>query len=231
VSEAKILIVDDDAQIRRTLRATLVPHGYEVDDVSGGEEALNVLRERKPDLVLLDLNMPGMSGLETCRAIREQSDVAIIVLTVRDAEKDKVMVLDAGADDYVTKPFGTAELLARIRAALRRLPVPLDGPAILKLEGLTIDFGARQVVVRGQPVRLTPKEFDLLRYLASNANQVISHRRLLQVVWGPEYGDEVEYLRVFVNQLRKKIEKHPSQPKFLLTEPWVGYRLHLPSND
>jgi two-component system KDP operon response regulator KdpE len=229
LSEAKILIIDDEAQIRRTLRATLVPHGYEVDDVSGGEEALNVLRERKPDLVLLDLNMPGMSGLETCRAIREQSDVAIIVLTVRDAEKDKVMVLDAGADDYVTKPFGTAELLARIRAALRRLPVPLDGPALLKLEGLTIDFGARQVVVRGQPVRLTPKEFDLLRYLASNANQVISHRRLLQAVWGPEYGDEVEYLRVFVNQLRKKIEKHPSQPKYLLTEPWVGYRLHLPS--
>jgi len=231
VSEAKILIVDDDAQIRRTLRATLVPHGYEVEDVSGGEEALHVLRERKPDLVLLDLNMPGMSGLETCRAIREQSDVAIIVLTVRDAEKDKVMVLDAGADDYVTKPFGTAELLARIRAALRRLPVPLDGPALLKLEGLTIDFAARQVVVRGQPVRLTPKEFELLRYLANNANQVISHRRLLQAVWGPEYGDEVEYLRVFVNQLRKKIEKHPSQPKFLLTEPWVGYRLHLPSND
>ena len=231
MSEAKILIVDDDAQIRRTLRATLVPHGYEVEDVSGGEEALHVLRERKPDLVLLDLNMPGMSGLETCRAIREQSDVAIIVLTVRDAEKDKVMVLDAGADDYVTKPFGTAELLARIRAALRRLPVPLDGPALLKLEGLTIDFAARQVVVRGQPVRLTPKEFELLRYLANNANQVISHRRLLQAVWGPEYGDEVEYLRVFVNQLRKKIEKHPSQPKFLLTEPWVGYRLHLPSND
>jgi two-component system KDP operon response regulator KdpE len=231
VSEAKILIVDDDAQIRRTIRATLVPHRYEVTDASSGEGALDALREEKPDLVLLDLNMPGMSGLETCRAIREQSDVAIIVLTVRDAEKDKVMVLDAGADDYVTKPFGTAELLARIRAALRRLPVPQDGPALLKLEGLTIDFGARQVVVRGQPVRLTPKEFDLLRYLASNANQVISHRRLLQAVWGPEYGDEVEYLRVFVNQLRKKIEKHPSQPKYLLTEPWVGYRLHLPSNE
>ena len=231
MSEAKILIVDDDAQIRRTIRATLVPHRYEVTDASSGEGALDALREEKPDLVLLDLNMPGMSGLETCRAIREQSDVAIIVLTVRDAEKDKVMVLDAGADDYVTKPFGTAELLARIRAALRRLPVPQDGPALLKLEGLTIDFGARQVVVRGQPVRLTPKEFDLLRYLASNANQVISHRRLLQAVWGPEYGDEVEYLRVFVNQLRKKIEKHPSQPKYLLTEPWVGYRLHLPSNE
>ncbi len=231
MSEAKILIIDDEAQIRRTLRATLVPQGYEVEDVSGGEEALEVLGERKPDLVLLDLNMPGMSGLETCRAIREQSDVAIIVLTVRDGEKDKVMVLDAGADDYITKPFGTAELMARIRAALRRLPVPPEGPALLKLEGLTIDFGARQVVVRGQPVRLTPKEFDLLRFLASNANQVVSHRKLLQAVWGPEYGDEVEYLRVFVNQLRKKIEKHPSQPKFLLTEPWVGYRLHLPSND
>jgi two-component system KDP operon response regulator KdpE len=231
VSEAKILIVDDDAQIRRTIRATLVPHRYEVTDASSGEQALDALRDAKPDLVLLDLNMPGMSGLETCRAIREQSDVAIIVLTVRDAEKDKVRVLDAGADDYVTKPFGTAELLARIRAALRRLPVPMDGPSQLELEGLTVDFGARQVIVRGQSVRLTPKEFDLLRFLASNANQVISHRRLLQAVWGPEYGEEVEYLRVFVNQLRKKIEKHPSQPKFLLTEPWVGYRLHLPSND
>jgi two-component system KDP operon response regulator KdpE len=231
VSEAKILIVDDDAQIRRTLRATLVPHRYEVTDASSGEQALDALRDAKPDLVLLDLNMPGMGGLETCRAIREQSDVAIIVLTVRDEEKDKVRVLDAGADDYVTKPFGTAELLARIRAALRRLPVPLDGPSLLELEGLTIDFGARQVVVRGQSVRLTPKEFDLLRYLASNANQVITHRRLLQAVWGPEYGDEVEYLRVFINQLRKKIEKHPSQPKLLLTEPWVGYRFHLPSNE
>ncbi len=231
MSEAKILIVDDDAQIRRTLRATLVPHRYEVTDASSGEQALDALRDAKPDLVLLDLNMPGMGGLETCRAIREQSDVAIIVLTVRDEEKDKVRVLDAGADDYVTKPFGTAELLARIRAALRRLPVPLDGPSLLELEGLTIDFGARQVVVRGQSVRLTPKEFDLLRYLASNANQVITHRRLLQAVWGPEYGDEVEYLRVFINQLRKKIEKRPSQPRLLLTEPWVGYRFHLPSNE
>ena len=231
MSEASILIVDDDAQIRRTLRATLVPYGYAVEDVSGGEEALQMLGERKPDLVLLDLNMPGMSGLETCRAIREQADVAIIVLTVRDAEKDKVRMLDAGADDYITKPFGTAELLARIRAALRRLPASADAVPVLELDGLTIDFGARHVIVRGQPVRLTPKEFDLLRFLAGNPNQVLTHRRLLQAVWGPEYGDEVGYLRVFVNQLRKKIEKHPSQPKFLLTEPWVGYRFHLPSND
>jgi two-component system KDP operon response regulator KdpE len=231
VSDAKILIVDDDAQIRRTLRATLAPHGYAVLDAANGETALGMLREEKPDLVLLDLNLPGRNGLETCRAMREQSDVAIIVLTVRDEEKDKVRVLDAGADDYVTKPFSTAELLARIRAALRRQQVSQDGPVQLDLDGVTIDFGARQVVARGQPVRLTPKEFELLRFLASNANQVLPHRRLLQSVWGPEYGDEVEYLRVFINQLRKKIEKNPSQPKFLLTEPWVGYRLQLSSEE
>ncbi len=227
MSDARILIVDDEPQIRRTLRAALAPHGYTVTDAASGEAALAALREGKPELVLLDLNLPGMSGLETCRAIREQFDVAIIVLTVRDDEKDKVHMLDAGADDYVTKPFSTAELLARIRAALRRLPMPQDGPSHIELDGVTIDFVARQVVVRGQAVRLTPKEFDLLRFLAENSNQVVSHRRLLQSVWGPEYGDEVEYLRVFINQLRKKLEKNPSQPKFLLTEPWVGYRLHL----
>ncbi len=229
MNQAKILIVDDEPQIRRTLRATLVPHGYTVADARSGEEALEVLRQEKPELVLLDLNMPGLGGLETCRAIREQSDVAIIVLTVRDVEKDKVHALDAGADDYVIKPFSTPELLARIRAALRRLPVSPDtAPQVLELEDLRIDFNARRVVARGQPARLTPKEFDLLRYLTINANQVIPHRKLLQVVWGPDYGDEVEYLRVFINHLRKKIERNPARPKYLLTEPWVGYRFLIP---
>jgi len=230
MNSARILVVDDEPQIRRTLRATLAPLGYEVADAPSGEAALEALGEARPDLVLLDLNLPGMNGLETCRRIRESlesSDVAILVLTVRDSEKDKVLVLDAGADDYITKPFSTQELLARIRAALRRLPAP--ELAVLKLGEITIDLAARRVTARKRSARLTPKEFDLLRYMVSNANQVLPHRKLLQAVWGPEYGDEVEYLRVFVNQLRKKIELDPAEPKFLLTEPWVGYRLVLPS--
>jgi len=230
MTQAEILIVDDDPQIRRTLRATLVPQGYAVSDARSGEEALEKLRAEKTDVVLLDLHMPGMGGLAACREIRRYSDVAIIVLTVRDAETDKVQALDAGADDYITKPFGTPELLARIRAALRRLsPSPDTGPKALHLEGLTIDFAARRVHVRNGDVRLTPKEFDLLRYLVSNANVVVPHRKILQAVWGPDYGDEVEYLRVFMNHLRKKIEPNPARPKYLLTEPWVGYRFSLPS--
>lgn len=224
MTHARILVVDDEPQIRRTLRATLVPQGYTVADAADGEQALGMLGEHKPDLVLLDLNMPGMSGLETCRAIRAAtSDTAIIVLTVRDKEKDKVEVLDAGADDFVTKPFGTPELLARIRAALRRLPD--EAPAKLRLGEWTVDFASRRILNRQPEGHLTPKEYDLLRYLAANPNQVIPHRKLLQAVWGPEYGEEVEYLRVFVNQLRKKIEANPAQPKHLVTEPWAGYRL------
>ncbi len=230
MSEGKILIVDDEPQIRRTLRVTLSGSGYEVADARNGEEALDVLRAYLPDLVLLDLNMPGMGGLEACRAIRAGSDVAIIVLTVRDAEKEKVNALDAGADDYVTKPFSTPELLARIRAALRRLPVSPEGsPQVIELERLTIDFAARRVSAGGVTSRLTPKEFDLLRYLSANANQVVPHRKLLQAVWGPDYGDEVEYLRVFINHLRKKIERDPARPRHLLTEPWVGYRFVVPA--
>ncbi len=171
-----------------------------------------------------------MDGLETCRLIRDSSDVAIIVLTVRNAERDKVQALDAGADDYITKPFGTPELLARIRAALRRLPASADAlPPVLHLEHLTIDFEARRALVRGREVRLTPKEYDLLRYLVSQANKPVPHRKLLQTIWGPDYGDELEYLRVFINHLRKKIEPDPSQPRYILTEPWVGYRFALPS--
>jgi len=223
MNRAHILVVDDEPQIRRTMRATLTPHGYSVADAASGEEALDQLRTTPPDLVLLDLNMPGMGGLAACRAIREGSEAAIIVLTVRDSERDKVEMLDAGADDYVVKPFGTPELLARIRAALRRLPE--DAPARLVLGDSTVDFASRRVRAREREARLTPKEHDLLRYLAAHPNQVIPHRKLLQTVWGPEYGDEVEYLRVFINQLRKKIERDPANPTHLLTEPWVGYRL------
>ena len=174
--------------------------------------------------------MPGMTGLETCRAIRSQSEIGIIMLTVRDTESDKVEALDAGADDYITKPYNPPELLARIRAALRRTPSMQEPTGRLLIGSVEVDFDSRQVLARGRKMRLTPKEFELLRYLVAHPNKTLTHRELLQAVWGPDYGDQVDYLRVFVNQLRKKIEPKPSEPTFLLTEPWVGYRLQLPSH-
>jgi len=228
MSAGRVLVVDDDPQIRRVLKVTLTGQGYEVDDAKNGEGALEKVRDTRFDLVLLDVNMPGLDGLEACRAIRERSEIAIIMLTVRDNEADTVAALDAGADDYVTKPFKTPELLARVRAALRRTPSTHGPTGRLALGSVEIDFDTRQVTSRGRRVHLTPKEFDLLRYLAAHANKVLTHRELLQAVWGPDYGDQVDYLRVVVNQLRKKIEAKPSAPVHLLTEPWVGYRLHLP---
>ncbi len=210
------------------LRTTLVAQGYEVSDARSGEEGLEKLRQKKCDLVLLDVNLPGMGGLEACRLMRAGSDVAILMLTVRNTEKDKVEALDAGADDYITKPFSAPELLARIRAALRRQAPSEGGPQLIALDDVEINLATRRVKVKDKEVRLTPKEFDLLHYLVAHPNVPIPHAKLLQAVWGPDYGDEVEYLRVFINQLRKKIEKNPSQPKYLLTEPWVGYRFHLP---
>ena len=229
MSAGRILVVDDDPQIRRVMRVTLTGQGYEVDDAKSGEAALEKLRNERFDLVLLDMNMPGTGGLETCRAIRAQSEIGIVMLTVRDGEADKVDALDAGADDYVTKPYNATELLARIRAALRRTPWTHGPTGRITLGSAEIDFDTRQVTSRGRRVRLTPKEFELLRYFVAHANKVLSHRELLQAVWGPDYGDQVDYLRVFVNQLRKKIEKSPSTPVYLLTEPWVGYRLQLPT--
>ena len=227
MSAGRILVVDDDPQIRRVMRVTLTGQGYEVDDTKSGDAAVEKLRDAKFDLVLLDMNMPGLSGLETCREIRSHSEVGIIMLTVRDSEDDKVAALDAGADDYVTKPYNAPELLARIRAALRRTP-SIQGPAgRMKIGSVEIDFDTRRVTTRGRHLRLTPKEFELLRYFVTHANKVLSHRELLQAVWGPDYGDQVDYLRVFVNQLRKKIEANPSNPAVLLTEPWAGYRLQL----
>jgi two-component system KDP operon response regulator KdpE len=219
----QILIVDDEPQIRRVLRTTLISHGYTAVEARTGDEALDMLRNEHADLVLLDVNMPGRSGLETCREIRASSDVPIIMLTVRNSESDKVQALDAGADDYVVKPFGSEELMARIRAALRRT-APSDLPPAFISADLKIDFEKRTVLVKGQPVRLTPKEFDLLRHLVANQGKTVGHRRLLQAVWGPDYGDETEYLRVFINQLRKKIEPDPQNPRYIHTEPWVGYR-------
>jgi two-component system KDP operon response regulator KdpE len=230
MSAGRILVVDDDPQIRRTMKVTLTARHYEVGDSRNGEEALDRLRSETYDLVLLDMNMPGTGGIETCRLIRSSSDVAIIMLTVNNTEKDKVEALDAGADDYITKPFSIPELLARIRATLRRLPQVPDevGLQQLILEGVEIDLPSRQVTVRGRTARLTAKEFDLLSYFLTRPNKTIAHRELLQAVWGPDYGDELEYLRVFVNRLRKKIEPDPSKPRFLVTDAWAGYRFHLP---
>jgi two-component system KDP operon response regulator KdpE len=231
MSNARILVVDDEPQIRRVMRTALAAQSYFVDDAPSGEIALDKFREERYDLVLLDMNMPGMGGMATCRAIREQWDVAIVVLTVRNAERDKVEALDAGADDYVTKPFSTPELLARIRAALRRLPQQADASAApLVIGDLEISAAKRRVIVRNKEVRLTPKEFDLLHYLAVHPNVPIPHGVLLQAVWGPDYGGEVEYLRVFINQIRKKIEVNPAKPVYLLTEPWVGYQFSIPQS-
>ena len=229
MTSARILVVDDEPQIRRVLRTTLSAQGYEVFDAKTGEEALLSIRDHRFDLVLLDMNMPGMGGLAACREIRAGSDAAIIMLTVRQGEGDKVAALDAGADDYITKPFGMPEMLARIRAVLRRMPtVQGNENARIQLDGVVIDLAARRVRRGKEEVRLTPKEFDLLHYLLATPHVAIPHTKLLQAVWGPDYGDQVEYLRVFVNQLRKKIEPDPAKPRYLLTEPWVGYRFELP---
>jgi two-component system, OmpR family, KDP operon response regulator KdpE len=227
VSSAKILIVDDAQQVRRVLRTALSAEGYTIFEAGTGEEALESVRQSTPDAILLDVNMPGIGGLETCREIRRMMDIPILMLTVRNAERDKVMALDAGADDYVVKPFSMAELLARIRAALRRR-LPQEKVTSFSTKDFAVDFETRQVTVQGRDVHLTPKEFELLRHLISNAGKPITHRRLLQAVWGPDYGDEPEYLRVMINQLRKKIESDPGRPKLILTEPWVGYRFQAP---
>ncbi len=225
MSAAKILVVDDEPQIRRMLRTTLTGSGYQVMDARSGEEAQERFREYMPDLIIMDLNMPGIGGLQACREIRFASEVPIIILTVRNTESEKVEALDAGADDYVSKPFGMNELLARIRAALRRAPTsPESGPRTFVSEDLEIDFETRRIRVGSRLVRLTPKEFQLLRYLVSQQGKPVPHRQILQAVWGPDYGDESDYLRVFINHLRKKLEPNPAKPRYILTEPWVGYR-------
>jgi two-component system KDP operon response regulator KdpE len=226
-SKGKILIVDDQPQIRRALRTVLVASGYEVDDAPDGEEALEKLSREKFDVILLDINMPGIKGTDVCRVIRATSNVGIIMLTVRSNEVDKIAALDSGASDYVTKPFSTPELLARIRAVSRRNVVDSLGERFLTHD-LEIDFEARQVVARGQQVHLTPKEFELLKYLAHRPNKVVPRRELLRSVWGPDYSDEVDQLRTIVKQLRKKIEPQPSKPQYVLTHQWVGYELRLP---
>jgi two-component system, OmpR family, KDP operon response regulator KdpE len=224
---ATILLVADEPQIRRAMLATLVSEGYSVVEAKCGDDALLKLRHSRPDLIVLDVNMSGTKGLDACREMRSGSDVPIIMLTVRSIERDKVMALDAGADDYVVNPFGVEELLARIRAALRRA-ASMGNLQSFESNGLKIDFERRTVFVRGERTHFTPKEFELLRLLITNQGKPLRHRKLLQAVWGPDYGDETEYLRVFISQLRKKIELNPSQPQFICTDPCLGYRFEPP---
>ncbi|MDQ3011686.1 MAG: response regulator transcription factor [Acidobacteriota bacterium] len=221
----RILVVDDETQIARVLRRGLSARGYEVQTASDGEEALTTFSQWLADLVITDLSMPQMGGLELCRRLRKLSQVPIIVLSVKGEERTKVEALDAGADDYVTKPFGIDELLARVRATLRRAPAATTQEAKeIALGDFYIDLAARSITVRGAEVRLTPKEYELLAYLIRHAGKVLTHRVLLGAIWGGDYTEQTEYLRVFVGQLRKKIEADPSKPRYILTEPWIGYR-------
>jgi two-component system KDP operon response regulator KdpE len=221
----RILVVDDEPQINRVLRHSLAAHGYDVRTAADGESALDTLKDFRPDLVITDLQMPEMSGLELCRAVRAVSQIPIIVLSVKGEERTKVAALDAGADDYVTKPFGMDELLARVRAALRRGPEePVSEDPHLSAGDFEIDRDTYRATVRGTEVHLTPKEMDLLIFLVRNHGKVLTHRTILKAVWGANAVEQPEYLRVFVGNLRKKIETDLGNPRYIVTEPWVGYR-------
>ena len=220
-----ILVVDDEPQITRVLKTTLSSQGYGIRTATDGKQALQEMKDWSPDLVITDLRMPNMDGLELCRAIRAESRIPIIVLSVKGEEAIKVESLDAGADDYVTKPFNVNELLARVRAALRRAAVPLEPEtAVIEIGDFRIDIPARKVEVKEREVHLTPKEFDLLVYLARHPGRVVTHHALLTGVWGPNSVQQPEYLRVFVGHLRKKLEPDEGTPRYIVTEPWVGYR-------
>jgi two-component system, OmpR family, KDP operon response regulator KdpE len=224
-SKGNILVVDDEPQITRVLKTTLLSQGYGTRAASDGFEALQMMKSWSPDLLITDLRMPNMDGLDLCRQVRAQSQIPIIVLSVRGEERTKVEALDAGADDYVTKPFSTKELLARVRAALRRASVKEEPETtLIEIGDFRIDVEGRSVEVRGRSVHLTPKEFDLLVYLAKHPGKVVTHRALLSAIWGDNSLEQPEYLRVFVGHLRKKLELEEGQAKYILTEPWVGYR-------
>ncbi|HSW47177.1 MAG TPA: response regulator [Phycisphaerae bacterium] len=227
---ARVLVVDDEPQIRRFLRTSLVAHGYTIIEAANGNEALLKATDDRPEVMILDLGLPDIDGMEVIRRVREWSQVPIIVLSVRGRESDKIAALDAGADDYVTKPFGMGELLARIRAALRnRLADQVDEP-VFRNGGLCVDLARRQVRVDGREIKLTPNEYELLRVLVLNAGKVVTHQHMLREVWGPADVDRTHYVRVYVGQLRQKIEPDPAQPCFIITEPGVGYRLQTADN-
>jgi len=226
---SNILVVDDEPQITRVLKTTLASHGYSIRTAVDGDEAVQLMKEWPPDLLITDLRMPNMDGVALCRHVRAKSEVPIIVLSVRGEERTKVEALDAGADDYVTKPFSVNELLARVRAALRRAAAakkPQSEQAI-EIGDFRIDLEGHSVQVKNREVRLTPKEFDLLVYLARHPGKVITHRALLAAVWGPTSTQQPEYLRVFIGHLRKKLEPDEKTPRYIVTEPWVGYRFNL----
>ena len=227
MAKARILIVDDEPQIGRVMRTGLTSHGFEVRVAADGEAALDVFTDWHPHLVISDLSMPNMGGLEFCRRLRLVSDVPLIVLSVKNDERTKVEALDVGADDYVTKPFGMNELLARIRAALRRASTqPNKTSSVIEVGEFRVDPVAHQATVKGREVHLTPKEFELLLYLIQHPGVVLTHHKLLGAVWGGDYTEQTEYLRVFVGQLRKKIESDSANPRYILTEPWIGYRFN-----
>jgi two-component system KDP operon response regulator KdpE len=225
-SRQRILIVDDEQQITVVLRSGLTKHGYDVRVANEGQAALELFHAWTPDLVVTDLSMPNMNGLRLCQELRAKSSVPIIVLSVKSDEITKVQALDIGADDYVTKPFGMGELLARVRATLRRSPPPSPETTVLEEGEFCVDLESREVRVDGKEIRLSPKEFDLLIFFIRNSGKVLTHRKLLANIWGGNYTDQTEYLRVFVRHLRKKIEPDPAKPRYILTEPWVGYRFH-----
>jgi len=222
----RILVVDDEAQITLVLRSGLSKHGYDVRVAAEGESALELFDAWSPDLVITDLSMPNMTGLELCRRLRAKSQLPIIVLSVKETENAKIEALDVGADDYLTKPFGIGELLARIRAVLRRSPVAeiTEGDTVVEDGDFRFDLEKRQVSVRGAEIHLSPKEFELLHYLFQHSGKVLTHRTLLSQIWGGNFTDQTEYLRVFISHLRKKIEPNPARPRYILTDPWVGYR-------
>jgi len=219
-----ILVVDDEPQITRVLRTSLSAQGYDIRIANSGEMALEIMKDWAPSLIITDLSMPSVDGVELCRRVRAVSQIPILVLSVRDQERQKVEALDAGADDYITKPFGMNELLARVRANLRRVPADNELEPVIEIGDFRIDTAAHKVSVRRNEVRLTPKEFDLLVYLARRPGKVVNHRTLLAAIWGGQNTEQVEYLRVFVGQLRKKLEPDASSPRYIVTEPWVGYR-------
>jgi len=221
---ARVLVVDDEKQIRRMLKAALEGYGYDIGEAASGHEGLSQTSIFHPDLIILDLGLPDLDGIEVIQRLREWTQVPIIVLSAREHEDDKIKALDAGADDYVTKPFSMGELLARLRVALRRAAKSEDEP-ILTFGELSVDLAHRNVTIRGEEVKLTPTEYEVLKYLAQQAGRVVTHRQLLRAIWGSNYQEESQYLRVYIGQLRRKIEADPSQPAYIITEPGVGYRL------
>jgi two-component system KDP operon response regulator KdpE len=221
---ARILIIDDEKQIRRMLKTALTGFGYDIAEASSGQEGLHQTTMFHPDLIILDLGLPDLDGVEVVRRLREWTEVPIIILSVREQENDKIKAFDAGADDYVTKPFGMGELLARIRVALRHAAKTEDEP-VLTFGELTVDLARRRVILRGEELKLTPTEYEILKHLALHAGKVVTHRQLLKAIWGPNYQDETHYLRIYIGQLRRKIEADPSQPSYIVTESGVGYRL------